>query len=109
MKVTQVPPVEPYIWHICLGHVSDKAVKDFLRLNYPHKKINWDPFFFQSCTKSKSVNKKTFSMETLIPRDKPLGFCVSDVVGPLNLEINGYQFPVTLQDHARTYTFGGPS
>jgi hypothetical protein len=27
----------------------------------------------------------------------------------LNLEINGYQFPVTLQDHARTYTFGGPS
>jgi hypothetical protein len=107
-KVTQVPSFDPYIWHIRLGHVSDKVVKDFLRINYPDKKISWKPFFCEQCAKSKSLDKKTLGMETLIPRDKPLDLCVSDVIGPLNLDINGCRFLVTLRDHASTYTFCAP-
>ena len=97
-----------YTWHVRLGHLSDEVVKQFLCLKYPEVKINWKPFFCKQCAKSKSLKKKTLGMETQVPQEKPLNFWVLDFIGPLNLDINGCRYLVTVRDHATTYTFCAP-
>ncbi|KAI7935630.1 hypothetical protein MJO28_016501 [Puccinia striiformis f. sp. tritici] len=107
-KVTQLPSFDSYLWHVHLGHVSDEVVKKYLRVNYPENKSAWKEFFCQQCAVSKSLDKKLLGVETRIPREKPMDLFVSDVMGPLPLDLSGCAYMLTLQDHFFTYTWCAP-
>jgi hypothetical protein len=104
-KISQQPSFDPHIWHVRLGHVSDEVVKKFLRLHFPDRRIEFKPFFCERCAKSKATRLRSNGVESQLPQDNTLDMCVSDVIGPFNLDINGNAYIVTLRDHASTYTF----
>jgi hypothetical protein len=104
-KICQLPSFDPYLWHVCLGHVSDEVVKKFLRLHFPDRRFEFKPFFCERCAKSKATRLRSNGVESQLPRDKPLDMCVTDVLGPFDKDINGHAYIITLRDHASTYTF----
>ncbi|KAI7944156.1 hypothetical protein MJO28_011684 [Puccinia striiformis f. sp. tritici] len=107
-KVTQLPSFDSYLWHVRLGHVSDEVVKKYLRVNYPENKAPWKEFFCEQCAVSKSLDKKSLGVETRILREKPMDLFVSDVMGPLPLDLSGCAYMLTLRDHFSTYTWCAP-
>lgn len=111
LLITQtLPPplLDSYFWHCCLGHVSDEVVKSFLRSFVPSFNIkSWRPFFCESCKTSKSKCRRR-PIPEIIPRDQKIDLLVSDVLGPLDPDINGNQYILTVRDHHTTFSVAFP-
>jgi hypothetical protein len=104
-KVTQIPSYDPYLWQICLGHVSEPVVRRFLKIHVPDVTIAKQFFFCEQCAKSKALNLKSNGVASNLPRKEPLNLCMTDIAGLFNLDINGHRFLLTMRNHASTYTF----
>ncbi|KAI7962338.1 hypothetical protein MJO28_000432 [Puccinia striiformis f. sp. tritici] len=105
---TTSPNSASYDWHCRLGHVSDNIVKDFLKRFVPTFDLKtWSPFICESCKHAKSERRRHHLPET-IPRDTKLDLLVTDVLGPLDPDIHGNCFLLTVRDHATTYSFVFP-
>jgi hypothetical protein len=104
-KVTQTPSYNPYLWHVCLGHVSETIVQRFLRTHAPEIKLDNKSFFYEQCAKSKVLDLKSNRVVSDLPRDKPLNLCMTDVAGRFNMDISGCRFLIIMRDHTSTYTF----
>jgi hypothetical protein len=97
-----------YDWHCRLGHVSDSVVKEFLKRFVPNFDIKrWTPFICESCKTSKSERRR-HSLPEVIPKDNRLDLLVTDVLGPLDPDVKGNRFLLTIRDHATTYSFVFP-
>ncbi|MBW0471341.1 hypothetical protein O181_011056 [Austropuccinia psidii MF-1] len=79
-----------YEWHCRLGHVSDKIVKQFLKLYVPAlDQKSWLPFFCEHCSIAKSTRRQ-------------LQASPWDVMGPLPTpDIHQNKYILTLRDHVR--------
>ncbi|KAI7944951.1 hypothetical protein MJO28_010646 [Puccinia striiformis f. sp. tritici] len=97
-----------YEWHCRLGHVSDAIVKDFLKRFVPNFDLkSWAPFICESCKIAKSERRR-HSLPEVIPRENKLDLLVTDVLGPLDPDVHGNRFLLTVGDHATTYSFVFP-
>ncbi|KAI7953418.1 hypothetical protein MJO28_005965 [Puccinia striiformis f. sp. tritici] len=97
-----------YDWHCRLGHVSDNIVKDFLKRFVPTFDLKtWSPFICESCKLAKSERRR-HNLPEIIPRDAKLDLLVTDVLGPLDPDVHGNRFLLTVRDHATTYSFVFP-
>ncbi|KAI7940030.1 hypothetical protein MJO28_013682 [Puccinia striiformis f. sp. tritici] len=103
---SQISP--SYDWHCRLGHVSDAIVKDFLKRFVPTFDLkSWTPFLCESCKIAKSERRR-HSLPEVIPRENKLDLLVTDVLGPLDPDVHGNRFLLTVRDHATTYSFVFP-
>ncbi|WAQ89306.1 hypothetical protein PtA15_10A730 [Puccinia triticina] len=94
-----------YDWHCRLGHVSDGTVKDFLRRFVPTFDLkSWTPFICETCKTCKS-ERRQHHLPNVVKFDERLDLLVTDVLGPLDPDINGHCFLLTVRDHATTYSF----
>lgn len=103
-KVTHKPFFNSFLWHCCLGHSNEQVVKKYLEEHFPEQVKNktWQLFFCEQCAKSTSLNQKSPGANSLIPQDDPLDLLVSDVLGPLVVDMQGNKYMLTLHDHAST-------
>ncbi|KAI7934323.1 hypothetical protein MJO28_017169 [Puccinia striiformis f. sp. tritici] len=106
--MTNKPSLEAIRWHERLGHANDKAVRKFLE-HFVGEDVakNWQPFFCEKCVMGKITGRR-FLPPSTIPKNEILDLMVSDVMGPFDKDIHGFQFAVTLRDHASMYTFISP-
>ncbi|KAI7938875.1 hypothetical protein MJO28_014454 [Puccinia striiformis f. sp. tritici] len=112
------PSMEAIKWHERLGHANDKAVKKFLeRFVSVEAARNWQPFLCEQCVQSKITGRRFLPPSsvpiagrflTTTPKKELLDLVVSDVMGPFDKDIHGFQFAVTLRDHASMYTLIAP-
>ncbi|POW17002.1 hypothetical protein PSTT_00834 [Puccinia striiformis] len=106
--MTNQPSMEAIRWHERLGHANDKLVRKFLeRFVGVDVAKNWKPFFCEKCVMGKITGRR-FLPPSTIPKKEILDLVVSDVMGPFDKDIHGFQFAVTLRDHASMYTFISP-
>jgi hypothetical protein len=106
-SVTTTLPTS-YDWNCRLGHVSDDVVNNFLKCFVPSFDLkSWTPFICKSCKKSKSEQRR-HSLPEVIPKDNMLDLLVTDVLGPLDQDVHGNRFLLTVCDHATTYSFVFP-
>ncbi|KAI7944564.1 hypothetical protein MJO28_010259 [Puccinia striiformis f. sp. tritici] len=54
------------------------------------------------------ITGRRFTPPSTVPKKEILDLMVSDVMGPFDKDIHGFQFAVTLRDHASMYTFISP-
>ncbi|KAI7933335.1 hypothetical protein MJO28_017711 [Puccinia striiformis f. sp. tritici] len=102
------PSMDAIKWHERLGHANDKAVKKFLeRFVSVEAARNWQPFLCEQCVQSKITGRR-FLPPSSVPKTELLDLLVSDVMGPFDKDIHGFQFAVTLRDHASMYTLIAP-
>ncbi|KAI7944398.1 hypothetical protein MJO28_010093 [Puccinia striiformis f. sp. tritici] len=107
-SMSSQPSMEAIKWHERLGHANDKAVKKFLERFVSVEALrNWQPFFCEQCVQSKITGRR-FLPPSSVPRQEILDLVVSDVMGPFDKDIHGFQFAVTLRDHASMYTLIAP-
>jgi hypothetical protein len=104
-RVSWKPSSKLFLWHCCLGHAAEPIVQQFVRHYLSNLKLDNKPFFCVQCAKSKSTKLKGNGATSDIPRDKPLDLCMTDVAGPLNMDIKGCCFLITFHDHSSTYTY----
>ncbi|KAI7955267.1 hypothetical protein MJO28_005667 [Puccinia striiformis f. sp. tritici] len=106
--MTNQPSMEAIRWHERLGHANDKLVRKFLeRFVGEDVAKNWKPFFCEKCVMGKITGRR-FTPPSTVPKKEILDLMVSDVMGPFDKDIHGFQFAVTLRDHASMYTFISP-
>ncbi|MBW0466506.1 hypothetical protein O181_006221 [Austropuccinia psidii MF-1] len=102
------PNLSPLQWHRRLGHACDKTVKQFLKINVPDFDLkSWSSFYCDICAKAKSTHRQSKN-RTEIPKNLPLDFLVSDILGPFEVDKDGFRYLLTLRDHATTYSFVAP-
>jgi hypothetical protein len=95
-------------WHERLGHTNDKIVQQFLKCFVPENlRPEWKPFFCKKCVLAKATGH-CFLPPSIVPKESPLDLFVSDVMGPFNPKVHGFQFAVMLQDHASMFSFVSP-
>ncbi|MBW0547053.1 hypothetical protein O181_086768 [Austropuccinia psidii MF-1] len=95
-------------WHERLGHACDKFVVSFLRqhvLNFDLKR--WQPFYCEVFLKAKSTHRLARA-HTNIPKLKALDLLVSDIMGPLADNMQGFRYLLTIRDHLSTYSIVYP-
>ncbi|MBW0545392.1 hypothetical protein O181_085107 [Austropuccinia psidii MF-1] len=89
-------------WHERLGHACDKFVISFLKQNVPSFELkSWQSFYCEVCLKAKSTHCLA-KARIDIPKQKPLDLLVSDVMGPLADDSQGFR------DHVSTYSIVYP-
>ncbi|MBW0466507.1 hypothetical protein O181_006222 [Austropuccinia psidii MF-1] len=102
------PNLSPLQWHRRLGHACDKTVKEFLKINVPDFDLkSWSSFYCDICAKAKSTHGQS-KTQTEIPKNLPLDLLVSDILGPFEVDKDGFRYLLTLRDHATTYSFVAP-
>jgi hypothetical protein len=107
-SMSNKPSMECVKWHERLGHANDKIVQQFLKHFLPdHLRPKWKPFFCEKCVLAKATGHR-FLPPSIVPKDSPLDLFVSDVMGPFDPDVHGFQFAVTLRDHTSMFTFVSP-
>ncbi|MBW0575511.1 hypothetical protein O181_115226 [Austropuccinia psidii MF-1] len=77
-------------WHCCLGHSSDKVVKQFLKENVPGYDLkSWAPFFCDTCARAKSIHRQAKD-QIEIPKQSPLDLLVSEIMGSFETDLEGF-------------------
>jgi hypothetical protein len=64
----------------------------------------WKPFFCKKCVLAKATGHQ-FLPPSIVPKDSPHDLFVSDVMGPFDPDVHGFQYTITLRDHASMFTF----
>ncbi|MBW0539164.1 hypothetical protein O181_078879 [Austropuccinia psidii MF-1] len=103
VSLPQSPTLTSHVWHDRLGHACNKVVLSFLKQHVPaFDTKSWQMFYCDVCAKSKSTHRlaKT-GMD--IPKDRPLGLLVSDIMGPFEGDAQGFRYLLTIRDHVLTY------
>ncbi|MBW0484399.1 hypothetical protein O181_024114 [Austropuccinia psidii MF-1] len=95
--------LSPRGWHERLGHACNKFVISFLKQHVPSFDLkSWQSFYCEVCSKAKSTHCLARA-HTDIPKQNPLDLLVSDIMGPIADDAQGFQYLLTIRDHVSTY------
>lgn len=91
---------------LCLGHVPDDVVKNFLKKFVPTFDLRtWKPFFFETCAMVNSERRRN-KLRSEVSSKAKLDLVVMDVLGPVKpLDIFGNGYILTLRDHVTTFSY----